>query len=55
MRRKVKAKITRMVTEIVTCILDKDGNVEEILDIHEEHDSEVTDVHTIIAEINTIG
>ncbi len=25
--RRVKAKITRTVTEIVICLLDKDGNV----------------------------
>jgi hypothetical protein len=46
--RKVKAKITRVVTEIVICTLDSSGNVEEINDICEEMDYEVTDIHTII-------
>jgi hypothetical protein len=54
-KRKVKAKITRLVTETVTCTLDNDGNVDEIDDIHEEHSSEVIDVVSIISEIHTIG
>jgi hypothetical protein len=52
MNQKVKAKITRVVTETVICILDKDGNVEEILDVHDEHDYEVTEVHSVITVIN---
>lgn len=51
-KQKVKAKITRVVTETVTCILDKDGNMEEILDVHNEHDYEVTEVHSVITIIN---
>ena len=36
--RRVIAKITRTVTEKVTCTLDTDGNVEEVEDVHEEID-----------------
>jgi hypothetical protein len=54
-KRKVKAKITRIVTETVTCILDSDGNVEEIDEVHDEHSSEVLNVVSIITEIHTIG
>lgn len=53
MRQKVKAKIVRTVTEVATVILDNDGCVEEILDIHEEIDTddiEVLSVHTILSE-----
>ncbi|MEO3947658.1 hypothetical protein [Gorillibacterium sp. CAU 1737] len=52
MKSKVKAKITRIVTETATCILDNDGNVEEVLDIHDEHDYEVTELHSVISVIN---
>ena len=45
--RKVRAKITRSVTEVVICLLDRDGNVEEIDEIMEELDYDVTDVHSI--------
>jgi len=45
--RRVKAKITRTVTEIVICLLDKYGNVEEVEDVMEELDYEVIDVHSI--------
>lgn len=47
--RKVKAKISRTVTEIATVYLDKDGNVEEVDEIHDEHFSEVTELHEIRA------
>ena len=49
--RKVKAKITRTVTEIAIVYLDRDGNVEELEETHEELDYEVTDLHSIIAVI----
>lgn len=45
--RRVKAKITRVVTEIAIVFLDRDGNVEEIEEIHEEIDSDVTELHNI--------
>ena len=50
--RKVKAKITRMVTEIAMVYLDKDGNVEEFEETHEELDCEVTELHSIISVIS---
>lgn len=45
--RKVKAKITRMVTEIAIVYLNRDGSVDEYEECHEELDSEVTDIHEI--------
>tara|TARA_R110000851_G_scaffold331164_1_gene504936 strand:+ start:23 stop:202 length:180 start_codon:yes stop_codon:yes gene_type:complete len=50
--RKVKAKITRVVTEIAIVYLDRDGNVEELEETHEELDSEVTELHDIRAVIS---
>jgi hypothetical protein len=47
MKQKVKAKITRTVTEVVICMLDHDGNVEEILDICDELEYEVNELHSI--------
>lgn len=49
--RVVKAKISRTVTEIATVILDRDGNIEEIQDIHEEiewDNGELQDIRTVI-------
>lgn len=46
--RKVKAKITRLVTEIATVFLDRDGLIEEIDEICEELDSENEAVLRII-------
>ena len=49
--RLVKAKISRTVTEIATVILDRDGNIEEIQDIHEESEwdnGELQDIRTVI-------
>ena len=43
----VTAKITRTVTEIVVCILDTDGNVEEVLDVMEEIDYDNIELHSI--------
>ena len=53
-RLRVKAKITRTVTETVTCIVDHDGNIEEIEDIHEEHEYDILD-HNVLYVINSIG
>lgn len=53
--RKVKAKITRVVTEIAIVSLDRDGNVEEFEETHEELDCEVTDLHSIITVLSVHG
>ena len=45
--KRVKAKITRTVTEIVICTLDRYGCVEEVEEFVEELDYEVIDVHAI--------
>jgi hypothetical protein len=45
--RKVKAKITRTVTEIAIVYLDRDGCIDELEEVHEELDSEVTDIQSI--------
>jgi benzoyl-CoA reductase/2-hydroxyglutaryl-CoA dehydratase subunit BcrC/BadD/HgdB len=50
--RKVKAKITRVVTEVAIVYLDRDGNVEEFEETHQELDSEVTELHDIRAVIS---
>ena len=47
--RKVKAKITRIVTEIATVYLNRDGTVDEYEECHEELESEVTEVHRILS------
>lgn len=51
--RVVKAKITRTVTEIATVTLDRDGNIEEINDIHEElewDNGDLLDIRTVLSE-----
>ncbi len=53
--RRVKAKITRTVTEIAIILLDKEDNVEEVEDILEEIDSAVIDLHSIITVISAHG
>ena len=50
--RRVKAKITRTVTEVAVVLLDKDGCVEEIEDVHEELDFVDTDVENIITVLS---
>ena len=45
--RRVKAKITRTVTEIVICTLNEDGCVEEVDEVHEELDWTDAEVHSI--------
>jgi len=50
--RRVKAKITRTVTEIAIVLLDRDGNVEEYEEMHEEldmHDIEVHDIRAVLS------
>jgi hypothetical protein len=42
--RRVKAKITRTVTEIAIILLSRNGEVEEYEEQHEELDSEVEEV-----------
>lgn len=50
--RRAKCKLTRTVTEIVIAILDKDGNVEEIEEVHEEQNYEVTEIHAILTVLS---
>lgn len=51
--RRVKALITRTVTEIATVILARDGSVDEFVETHEERDMddvrvvEIRDVLTV--------
>jgi hypothetical protein len=51
--RRVKAKITRVVTEIAIITLDRQGNVDEYIELVEELEcgeiSEVHDVHTVLS------
>jgi len=45
--RRVKAKISRTVTEIAIVLLDKDGMIEEVEEVHEELDFDNAEVHSI--------
>jgi hypothetical protein len=50
--RRVKAKITRLVTEIAFVTLDRQGNVDEYDELCEELDSEcleVIDIRTVLS------
>jgi hypothetical protein len=51
--RRVKAKITRVVTEIAIITLDRQGNVDEYIEHVEELEcgeiSEVHDIHTVLS------
>lgn len=50
--RRVKAKITRTVTEIAIVLLDRDGNiedVEEVMDVLDFDDSIVHDIRTVLS------
>jgi len=51
--RRVKAKITRTVTEIAIVLLDNDGNIEEVEDTHEVIDYDNCIIHEIRAVIST--
>ena len=44
MRRKIKAKITRTVTEVAIVVIDEDGCVEDIHEILYELDTDNIDV-----------
>jgi hypothetical protein len=50
--RKVKAKITRVVTEIVIATLDSDGNVDEIEDVCAELEWDDCEILAIIDVIS---
>jgi len=45
--RRAKVKLTRTVTEIAVVLLDREGNVEDVEDVHNELDYEVTELHSI--------
>jgi len=45
--RRAKVKLTRTVTEIAIVLLDRDGNVEEVEEVHDELDYEVEEIHDI--------
>lgn len=50
--RRVKAKITRTVTEIAIVLLDRAGNVEDVEDVHDEldyDDVELCDIRTVLS------
>lgn len=38
--KRVRAKITRTVTEYATVILDKHGGIDELVEVHEEIESD---------------
>jgi len=45
--RRVKAKITRTVTEVAIVLLDRDGLVEEVEEVCDELDYDDIDLHDI--------
>ena len=50
--RKVKARISRLVTEVATVYLDKDGNIEEYEEMHEElfcDEMELIDIRAVLS------
>jgi len=51
--RRVKAKITRAITEIAIVLLDNDGNIEEVEETHEILDYDNCVVHEIRSVIST--
>ena len=53
--RRVKAKITRTVTEVAIVTLDRDGNVEEVEEVMEEFDYDVTEIHSIQTVLSVHG
>lgn len=50
--RKAKVKLSRVVTEIAIVLLDKDGFIEEIEDIHEECSSENEEILSVIETLS---
>lgn len=51
--RKIKAKISRTVVEIATVILDRHGDIVEIVDIHDELEFDDVEVITTIEVFDT--
>ncbi len=50
--RRVKARIKRTVTEVAIVLLDKDGNIEEFEETHEElfcEDMELIDIRSVLS------
>jgi hypothetical protein len=50
--KKIKARITRTVTEVATVILDRDGNIEEYDELHEElfcEDLSIIDIRSVLS------
>jgi hypothetical protein len=50
--RRAKVKLTRIVTEIAIVLLDRDGAVEEIEDIHDELDYDEVEVHSVLSVLS---
>jgi len=50
--RRVKAKVSRVVIEVVIATLDRDGNIEEIDDVHDELESCDEEVLNIIETLS---
>lgn len=50
--KRIKAKITRTVTEIAIVTLDQDGGVEEVLEVHEELGYDVIDIVSTLAVLD---
>lgn len=50
--RRAKVKLTRMVTEIATVMLDRDGFVEEVDVLHEELEWDDATVHLILSVLS---
>jgi len=50
--RRVKAKITRTVTEVAIVTLDRQGNVEEVEETCDELEYEVGEIHNIITVLS---
>ena len=51
--KRVKAKITRTVTEIARVVLNQDGSIEEVIEVCEELDSDDADVICVIDVLST--
>lgn len=50
--RRAKVKLTRAVTEIAIVLLDRDGGVEAVEDVHDELDYDVTEVHSVLSVLS---
>ena len=51
--KRVKAKITRTVTEIARVVLNQDGTIDEVIEVCEELDRDDVDVIIIIDVLST--